>query len=177
MILTFYNKNFCLTDSGDLISVCRRKIKVQDYVWESWNNKIPSGFKVVHADGNKFNNSITNLELIPVDRDAPVLQTNTNYSTAQQKGRPRGIHAKKQTGPRPETFCKACNKPLTGFIKKIYCDSKCKHNYQDRNKIFYTFEKICPCCNNPFKDTPWGKKKLCSVECALKNRSVKKQPV
>lgn len=34
------------------------------YVWEQHNGKIPEGFVIRHADGNKLNNDISNLRLV-----------------------------------------------------------------------------------------------------------------
>jgi hypothetical protein len=169
MILSFYDKNFTLSESGEIISICRRKVKVQDYVWQSWHEKIPKGYKVIHIDGNKFNNSISNLELVLDDKPIQVIKS--IYSTEKPKGRPRRSKSEYIKKPKTLKYCRHCENQLTGAIQKLYCNSKCKHNYQDQNKLYYKTPKICPQCQQTFMDTAWGNKVLCSNKCSASLKS------
>jgi len=55
-----------------------RRITIQKYVWEKMNGPVPTGFVIHYIDGNKLNNSILNLELVPKSEMSKVFNPNGN---------------------------------------------------------------------------------------------------
>lgn len=74
--------NFYITESGKLlreilpannkgymqfhlqINKTRLHYYLHRFVWEAFRGEIPNGFEINHVDGNKGNNSLSNLELV-----------------------------------------------------------------------------------------------------------------
>lgn len=91
-------------------------------LWEHFNGKIPDGYEINHKDENKFNNSLSNLELL-------TRHENIMYGSCQE----RRIESRK----RPVLLVKK-NK----IIKRYGSKGECKKDFPDLNKYLENKTKM-----------------------------------
>lgn len=41
------------------------RVEVRRLVWTAWHGPVPKGFAIAHINGNRFDNSVENLTLVP----------------------------------------------------------------------------------------------------------------
>lgn len=185
----FQGKKFYLDrKSGYWISTTFPKIRLHVYVWEYYNGKVPKGFHIHHLDGDKSNNSIENLKLIPefdhlslhmqsqdriefskrlVERIRPL----TKKWHASEEGRKwHSEHGKYCWKVRKELIrnCKTCsNEFVTKTFHQEFCSNKCKSAYRRKTGID-NVEVECANCGRKFYTNKYSKATCCSKSCGRK---------
>ena len=157
-------------------------------VWEHFNGKVPQGMHIHHKDGNRANNQIENLELLPGgkhlsyhnkgrSKDFPI---EARIAAAKWHGSPEGIewhkkhyeefqHKLHEPG---EFICEYCGQKYITEIKgnNRFCSNNCKTRWRWHSGID-NVERICTECGRSFIVNKYVKKKTCSPKCATKSIS------
>lgn len=160
------------------------------YVWECHNGPIPNGYCIHHADGNRSNNAIENLELVSIN-DHATYHINKNFSEIPER-MGRGIIAARDAakewhrsdegrrwhaehGKRTwigrgieERKCINCGKNykiLKGAAKKGFCSPYCQSDYRKKSGIDDEV-RSCIICRSNFTTNKYSKKKTCSKGCS-----------
>jgi endogenous inhibitor of DNA gyrase (YacG/DUF329 family) len=90
----------------------------------------------------------------------------------------RNVCNSKYNNPDLYGICKNCGirvKQTPGKKNRQFCSDKCRmawwnsHSEEVKKKAFYTF--TCPCCNTEFVTYGNRKRIYCSVSCASKSRT------
>lgn len=164
--------------------------RLHRYVWEFYNGPIEEGYEIHHIDGDKSNNDLSNLVMLPKKEHAK-LHGNSQSEVLLEKKRknikekalPEAIkwHKSKEgrkwhsehsleiakTIKEKEYVCLNCNNV---FYKKPYginkfCSNKCKSSYRRKLGID-NVEKVCAYCGGVFVDNKYNKRKYCSKKCS-----------
>ena len=79
------------TDGNGYLTICLfgKNALLHRVIWTYFNGDIPAGLTIDHIDGNKTNNSISNLRL------ATVNQNNHNQRSRRVGGLPKGVYLNK----------------------------------------------------------------------------------
>lgn len=175
------------------------RMRIHRYVWEYYNGKIPDGYHVHHIDGDKSNNNISNLTILPrsshlklhmsnmsEERKAALrenLDTKARPKASEWHGSKEGrawhekhyeemkdkLHAKK-------TFkCEMCGKDFEGTDngRNRFCSNRCKSAWR-RKAGLDDIEKTCPICGRKFACNKYRKQDTCSRHCAMIHRHATK---
>lgn len=171
-----------------------KRTRLHRYVWYCHNGEIPSGFVVHHIDGDKNNNGIENLKLMPVGRHASIhVQMDIianpgarrerfikNAHPAAKKWhkskeghdwhkRQFEVSLRKCVSEKIIKTCEVCGKkyevPLSNARKSRFCSKKCKAKYRRDNKIDH-ITKECVVCGETFSSNRYDKTITCSRRCA-----------
>ena len=121
-------------------------------VWSCFYGEIPNGFVIHHIDGNKNNNSLANLQLMPNAEHTVLHFSETVPAVCEVCGKP---------------FLTLKNKPRTTCSAKCYDKKRYAAGFS-KNENRAIEQRICVICGNVFtvrKDTAT---KTCSRQC--KNR-------
>ena len=162
-------------------------------VWMQAHGTIPPGAVIHHVDGDRANNQLDNLLLVPscgehtaghwtperADTQRAILDSVRHLSAAWH-GSPEGRawHRHHGTGTARERrythVCLWCgNEYQTARIKQGYCCQQCKtamryHAGTD------DIERICPVCGKPFRINRYAQTKTCGRECGTAHRRRRK---
>lgn len=189
----FDGKKFHLYKGGRYLLGSGR-IRMHKYVWEYYNGKPPKGYDIHHKDHNRFNNDISNLELIS-EFDHHSNHMKERYDSNKEwfiefarKGREAGKEwFKSEAGikRKPERIkkgkriwdnipvrtsnCKLCGIKMTYkcIQEQKFCSPKCKQKaLVQRNQII----KKCEYCGKEFSCFKNATKtiKFCSRSCGSK---------
>ena len=195
---------FYETSQGYLMGNYKGKpIRMHIYVWQKHNGEIPDGFHVHHKDGDKTNNDISNLELlpkfehlsthskaVPVDKARENMINNvlpkavewhkSDKSTEFHKELYERVTREKWLQKVTKT-CIFCGKEYeTVHSKKDvskFCSNVCKTAYRKSTGVD-DIESNCSFCGKPFTKNKYSSKQFCSKECrelALKAKKANKQ--
>lgn len=103
--------------------------KLTRLVWLTFNGPIPAGYQVDHIDGNRFNNSLDNLQLLT-----------KSDNIAKRKKDPKWILICNQTGEKIKQFKCWCNKKELEFSTyQLWKSLYDKSEYMDSG---YSFERV-----------------------------------
>lgn len=118
-------------------------------IWKFFNQHDDiDGFHIHHKDGNKFNNSLSNLEKIS-PRD---------HALEHWKNKPTTLQS-----------CKECGVVFENTHKREECSNNC---YQKRKRKEYRFAALRQClmCGTDFKTDKYQPATYCSYSCSSKTR-------
>lgn len=168
-----------------------KRIRLHRYVWEKHNGEIPKGYHIHHKDHNKFNNDISNLELISASEhekshyvqktdEEKAIITNNLMNIAHPKacewhGSKEGVEWHKSHGKsvacklkdvKLKKTCIQCGITFydNGFNKAKFCSNKCKSKYRRDMKLDY-IERVCVVCGKTFRSNKYKDVKTCSSTC------------
>ena len=173
-----------------------RRKRLHVYVWEKHNGKVPKGYHVHHKDFDKFNNDISNLQILRRREHMMFHGKNLNEEQKEKlrenlirkavpaskewhkskKGhewhKKHGFEvAKKQKERTVKLICEQCGKEYeTLEFKKgrsRFCSNKCKSAWRRKMKLDHE-ERTCPKCGKKFMANKYQKTIYCSKSCAKK---------
>lgn len=164
--------------------------RLHRYIWEFYNGEIKRGYEIHHINGDKSNNDISNLVMLPKKEHAKLHSNNQSEALLEKKRKnikekalPKAIkwhkseegkiwHSKHsleiaKNMKEKEYICLNCNNV---FYKKPYgtnkfCSNKCKSSYRRKSGID-NVEKVCAYCGGVFVDNKYNKRKYCSRKCS-----------
>lgn len=164
------------------------------YVWEYYNGKVPKGYEIHHADGDKSNNNISNLQCLAAETHRKYHADNISEEqierlrNAQKKAILKAPdwhkseegkkwhkqHGKKTWANRThnEYVCTYCGKrfeTLNAYSlgSNTFCSNKCKSAYRRKSGVDNVMRK-CELCGKEFEINKYAKKRFCSVQCSFK---------
>lgn len=164
------------------------------YVWSYYNGEIPKGYEVHHKDLNRYNNDISNLELLEKHEHKKLHgqmltdeQREWRRNNINEKARPKAIEwhksqegkewHKEQVKIRKENrrivkgTCLQCGKEIYGYNNqghtKKFCSGACSQKYRRDNGL-NDVERICVICGKPFIADKYGHKQTCGKSCGNK---------
>ena len=164
-------------------------------VWEYHNGIIPKGYHVHHKDGNRQNNSISNLALLEskdhlkghmTEEKRENLKENIKKAIAKapewhrsEEGRKwHSHHGKKVWDDRKPTqyVCDACGKKFESlnisYTGNHFCSNNCKASFRRKSGVDNE-TRVCEKCGKPFITNRYSKAKYCSCLCARHSRKWK----
>jgi len=179
-----------------------RPKSMHQYVWSYYNGPVPKGYDVHHIDGNRYNNDITNLQLLKREEHRKIHSKmlteeerewrRNNFNT---KARPKAIewhkseagkawhkeHAKKmaiRNRVDVRCICQQCGKEfittnINGLTRK-FCSGACSQKYRRDNGL-NAIERTCAVCGKTFIADRYGKTQTCGKSCARKYGNILKQ--
>lgn len=186
------NLRFVKDNKTDYFLNRKHLVRLHRYVWEKYNGKIPDNFQVHHKDHDKFNNDLSNLELMSKsehmshhaqDRAKNDKEWLINFQKAGIKKAPEwhksdegrkwhAIHGKNCFAKIIEKIynCLTCN---ATFVKKSiqgnkFCSNKCKSKHR-RDAGIDNITKTCQFCSKLFEANKYAKIRFCSKSCGKKN--------
>ena len=160
-------------------------------VWEHYNGAIPAGYHVHHKDGNRANNEISNLELLPAGKHLS-LHSSTEAAKANARrtielARPAAAawhrsEAGRELGRRNAHYlhdhearrliCEHCGREYETRSLSAdarFCSNACKS--AARRKAGLDNEtRVCPVCGKTFEVNRYDKTECCSRKCAWQAR-------
>lgn len=173
----------------------RKGSRLHIQVWKHYNDEpIPKGFHIHHKDGDRSNNDIANLELVP-----GALHLSLHQSTPERKaygrqhaetiralaakwhGSPQGREWHSKTAKKmwaeaveKEYICTMCGKRFSsiqnyGSEVNRFCCNGCKTKYRNVSGVD-NVERMCTYCGNTFTANKYSKTKCCSRKCASNRR-------
>lgn len=202
----FNNINFTRDEStGYYLS----SIKVKDdkrqrlhvYVWEYYNSEVPKGYEVHHKDEDKYNNDISNLELLEdvEHRKVHAISLKNNKKRLERlrkhlnevarpkasewhkskEGRRWHVKQGKETWVNKEPIkylCSNCGKEfesLNSYSEESnrFCSNNCKSAWR-RKKGYDNETRVCVICKNNFIANKYSKSQTCSRKCRGELRSL-----
>lgn len=167
---------------------------MHQYVWTYYNGTIPKGYDVHHVDGDRYNNDISNLQLLERSehkklhgRQLTQEQREWKRNNLNTKARPKAIewhkseegkrwhkqHAKtmKQKEVVVTCVCQQCGKQFTTVnnkgVTKRFCSGACSQKYRRENGLNNT-TRTCVVCGKGFITDKYGKAITCSRSCGNK---------
>lgn len=167
---------------------------MHQYVWSYYNWPIPKGYEVHHKDLNRYNNDISNLELLEKHEHREVHarllteeQREWRRNNLNEKARPKAIewhkseeglkwhreHGKTlhQKEIEVKCVCEQCGKEFITVnnkgITKRFCSGACSQKYRRQNGL-NNIEATCVVCGNKFITDKYRKALTCSRSCANK---------
>lgn len=172
-------------------------MRMHRFVWEYYNGEIPEGYDVHHIDGNKGNNDISNLQLLPstmhrkLHNDALTEEEREwRRQNLNNNARPKAIewhksdastewhseHMKQQHKNGnfiKELTCSYCGKIYLGKEFKsggnTFCSNNCKAKFLRRKRSQDQSDvRKCIICGETFNCSPWSKRTTCSKVCTNK---------
>ncbi len=161
-------------------------------VWEYHNGVIQAGFHVHHKDGDRENNNIENLQLMPgpnhrsfhakarpeyLAKQIKLMQDKAKEWHGSKEGREwHGLHAKEmwKSKESQEYHCCQCGKAfltkhLYGDSQNTFCSNNCKAAYRRVLAVDNEVRK-CVYCKRSFTTNKYSKAQCCSRECSAKKR-------
>lgn len=180
--------NYYLSSSN--IGNKRKRLHV--YVWEYYNGNIPIGYHVHHKDENKFNNEISNLEILTgsqhsklhgseLTEEKKIIMRKNLIENAIPKSKEwhkteagRIFHKKHyenvlKNRKKEKLICSHCGNNFEAFTNPTrnnnFCSNACKSAYR-RNSGLDNIECECVICKSIFIKNKYNKKETCSRSCA-----------
>ncbi|NNU96185.1 HNH endonuclease signature motif containing protein [Anoxybacillus sp. EFIL] len=174
--------------------------RLHRYVWEYFHGEIPKGWHVHHVDGDKNNNHISNLVIIPHGKHATLHgemnalderwlewarnnlaknarpKANEWHKTEEGKAWHKELWKRSIGKMEKQVYkCEYCAqvfaaKPNT---KNRFCSNKCKSAWR-RKEGLDNEERVCECCGEHFVTNRFKKTKYCSKKCS--NKAVPRLP-
>lgn len=161
---------------------CRGNKRLHRLIWEKFNGKIPKGFDIHHKDGNKLNNSLSNLECIPHSMHLSLhMKSNKklyDWHKTEEGRKALGKHSKEIWKNRKihTLSCLQCGKSFEAkqIDRAKYCDNKCEQAAR-RARGVDLIERLCIICSKPFKINKYHKTKTCGYACGglLRKKNMK----
>lgn len=170
---------------------------MHQYVWTYYNGTIPKGYDVHHVDGDRYNNDISNLQLLERSehkklhgRQLTPEQRKRYRDNLNEKARPKAVEwhksdegkqwHKEQPKHRKDNrreivnVCQQCGKEFVTFANKgkKFCSGACSQKYRRQNGL-NDVTAICVVCGKEFTTDKYAKAKTCSRSCANKYKWAK----
>jgi len=160
----------------------RKRLHV--FIWEYFNGAIPKGYQIHHKDHNKYNNEISNLELLPKEEHTRRHIDEMTEEERKSKADNLNAHArpkacewhksdkgrewhrkhyeeyKEELHKRIEKQCVVCNKTFLTYKKGKFCSNNCKSAYRRASQVD-NVERECICCGETFITNKYSKRKYC----------------
>lgn len=167
---------------------------MHQYVWSYYNGSVPKGYEVHHKDGDRYNNDISNLELLEMHEHRKLHgrlltdeQRDWKRNNINTKARPKAIEWHKSEAGREwhkkhgqtmhqkevkvECICQQCGKSFITVnnkgVTRKFCSGACSQKYRRDNGL-NNEERTCVICGNPFMADRYRNKQTCSRSCANK---------
>lgn len=163
-------------------------------IWEHYHGAIPYGYDVHHIDGDRSNNNIKNLMLLPRSIHHALHMSDENRKIQSRKSiKIASAHAKEWHKSKAglewhskqgkdnylkrkiNTYvCKQCGKEyqtkqVYGMDINTFCSNKCKSAYRRKSGVDNEI-RYCNNCDKPYTTNKYSKKIYCSHECYNKAR-------
>lgn len=178
--------------TGYYLGTHEPRTRMHRAVWQYYNGAIPKGYHIHHKNGNKADNSIENLELMPASAHLSLHQKEQNYemqvermnharefasawhgSKAGREWHKQHYEQMKEALYQKTNFvCSNCGTVFEGNVnghKNHFCSNKCKSAYR-RKTGADNIEKVCPVCKKHYMRNKYDKGIFCSRKCAQKGR-------
>ena len=192
---SFLGRNFYLREDGYFVSGPYKAGSryLHRAVWEHYYGPIPKGFCIHHRDGDKGNNALSNLELLPAGKHA-TLHLKKRIAADPEKARLQGMllmrkaaewrrdnpekasalarkigfagYETRKLMPKTKKVCIHCGKEyevLYGSHGK-FCTKACQSAYRRKSGVDNE-ERECVVCGNKFSINKYAKTKTCSKDC------------
>lgn len=164
---------------------------MHQYVWSFYNGEIPKGYEVHHKDLNRYNNDISNLELLEKHKHKKLHgilltdeQREWRRNNINENARPKAVewhksekgrkwhseHAKQMLKKRPpvHNICVQCGKEFTSPQKpKKFCSGACAQKYRRDNGL-NNIEAVCVICGKKFLTDKYSQNITCGKSCGTK---------
>ena len=163
---------------------------MHQYVWSFYNGDIPKGYEVHHKDLNRYNNDISNLELLEKHEHkklhAKMLtqeQREWRKNNINEKARPKAVewhkseeglewHKLQPTYRKPHQLkkhiCEQCGKEFeTRGKTKRFCSGACSQKYRRVNGL-NNIKAICVICGKEFVTDKYNPARTCGKSCGNK---------
>jgi len=140
-----------------------RSIRMHRYVWEKHNGPIPEGFHIHHRDGDKANNTIDNLILIPKE-------FHLSYH-GEKKASSEVAKANMEERVRPAEVEWHKSEAAKDFHREHY-------EQYTREIWLQPITKVCQYCGKEYQ-TVHAKgttSKYCSIDCKNKAKNLREHP-
>lgn len=190
--IEYNNHKFYPTKQGYWLGTVNKKpIRLHRYVWEQHNGKIPKGYHIHHKNGNKNDNRVENLEMLPAAAHLSAHSNEPKQKTIAREnilkhGVPAAVkwhkspkgkewhkqHYKKSLEPKwaktVKKICPICGKEffVSELVKdrSVFCSENCKAQNR-RNSGVDNIQKPCKLCGKMFSTNKYAQAKYCSKEC------------
>lgn len=172
----------------------RKGKRLHRTVWEAHNGPIPAGYEVHHINGNRADNDIGNLQLMPegehqsyhMNQLERIVQSRKNIGKAIEAARAwhgteegAAVHSRiakdywKNAEPGTYT-CTYCGKEFRSKRKfaeneNRFCCNAHRTSFRYKNGVD-DVEAVCPVCGRTFIKNKYSKKVCCSAECGRRKR-------
>lgn len=176
-----------------------KRQRLHVYVWEYYNGDVPKGYEIHHKDENKYNNEISNFELLQslkhrrlhadefMHDDKRIKKARINllknvmpkakaWHRTEEGRKWHTKHAKENwIGKKPiEYVCSRCGKIFTSLksyseSENRFCSNNCKSAWR-RKQGLDNETRTCVICGNEFITNKYSKSKTCSAECRRVSR-------
>jgi hypothetical protein len=172
----------------------RKGVRLHRKVWEMHNGPIPPDCDVHHIDGNKANNDIENLQLLPRTEHHSKHMGEPKRKEQSRQGIKKAIDAAREWHGTADGFdfhsrhakaywekaemrtytCTCCGKQFQsrsvyGSGINTFCSNNCKSAWRRRHGID-NVTRQCPVCGKSFAANKYSKTVCCSSECARVKR-------
>lgn len=172
--------------------------RMHRYVWRDNFGDIPKGCDIHHIDGDKSNNDITNLAMMP---NGEHQRLHGAMLTEEERER-RRINLKENARPAAsewhrsdagrewhrahyikfadvlhkeyDKICDNCGAAFVGKVTSRFCCNACKSAYRRKIKADY-ISRICPMCGKEYSTNKFDPATTCSRSCANKLRWKKRR--
>ena len=170
----------------------KRRIRLHQAVWIAEYGEIPDGAHIHHIDGDKNNNGIDNLALMPVKEH---LSLHMNAPGRKEFARENIVHAmeaarawhgspeghewhkkhyeesKASMYVERDYVCEYCGKPFKSTATRSrFCSNACKTYARNASGVDDE-TRTCAHCGRDFRVNKYARKDYCSKECAAQWRA------
>ena len=163
--------------------------RMHRFVWRDHFGDIPDGCDIHHIDGDKSNNDISNLAMLPSEEHHKMHSAQLTEEQRErlrrnmnENARPAACKWHKSDVGREwhkkhylqmsdnlhrteDKTCENCGKTYTGAPHSHYCCNACKSAYRRKIKADY-IQLICPICGNEYSTNKFAPAMTCGRSCA-----------
>src|SRR3990167_7766325 len=125
-------------------------------IWEEEHSTIPKGYHIHHIDGNKFNNSLTNLQLISASE-------HIKHHQEELSKNPSFIQH------RTESLIKAREEAKEWHSSAEWKKWHIQHYSKNKEKLYQVHAHYCIFCKKEYFSPRKKKTKFCHVNCREKH--------
>ncbi len=184
---------FVRDDSTNYYRNNKTRQRLHRYVWSFFYGEIPNNYHIHHKDGNKLNNNLVNLELLPkqkhlsrhsekrAEEDKLWLKNfyKAGVEIAKEWHKSEEGHSwhknhyekmKDKLHVKIEIECLNCGEKTELINKGKFCSNKCKSSYRRKKGIDNEIRE-CIECGNEFETNKYNKNITCSRSCGNKLRA------
>lgn len=190
--LYFNDQKFTRDDKTGYYQHSKTRQRMHRYVWEFYNGEIPEGFDIHHLNGDKANNSIENLRMIPrsehmsfhvqerLEKDKEPFSKRMKHAlkfacewhkSAEGKDwhKKHFEEMKDKLLAEKEFICSFCGKKFSARHNghTLFCSNACKSAYRRKSGVDDEI-RVCFVCGEKFKVNKYKKTKTCGAKCAQK---------
>ena len=177
----YLGQKFIKGVNGYFESTCKDdRRKLHQVIWdEYYPGTRKDGMHVHHKDGNKTNNDVTNLELLPGSKHARLHAPGVDAVMASKEwhGSPEGLEWHRLHGidcwvgktKSRQATCESCGRTYVEYPNlrpSRFCGNNCKSRWR-RDSGVDDVDRKCARCGNGFKVNKYSRKTHCSRGCAV----------